>query len=279
MKYEIAGIKIEINYQYQEYFNNNIEKYQIADDEVVNYKITTKLLDHIELPKGEVLTKMNPYVIKNEDQTIIYALNNNNEVKELIQHKNDFSDVLILINKDIVSNPSDVEYILIGLMFLEIATKNKLIPIHASAIIYNNDGILFSAPSKTGKSTHAKIWVDYLDATLINDDKPLIKIDNNEILIYGSPFSGKGKQNSNQKAILKSIIFLKQGISNKVNLLDKKEIIENLMRNILRPKDEIDLDHLLLDIEVLMDKINFYSIEANMEIDAAINIKNMLYKE
>jgi hypothetical protein len=279
MKYNIAGIKIEINYHYQEYFKDNIEKYQISDDEVVDYKIQTTLLDFIEQPIGDVLTTMNSYVIKNKDETIIYALNNNREVKELIRHKNDYHEVYIYMNQNLVFNPSEVEYILIGLMFLEIATKNKLIPIHASAIIYNDDGILFSAPSKTGKSTHAKMWVDYLGATLINDDKPLIKIEDDQIFVYGSPFSGKGKQNSNQKALLKSIIFLKQGLTNQVYDLSKIEIIENLMRNILRPTENQIIDDTFSDIEVLMNKIKFYMIDASMEIDSALNIKNTLYKE
>lgn len=36
---------------------------------------------------------------------------------------------------------------------------------------------MFSAPSGTGKSTHAKLWRDCFGdrVTMINDDKPLIK--------------------------------------------------------------------------------------------------------
>ena len=47
--------------------------------------------------------------------------------------------------------------------------------------------------SGTGKSTHSRLWLKYIpDTKLLNDDNPAVRImDNNTIMIYGTPWSGK----------------------------------------------------------------------------------------
>ena len=55
---------------------------------------------------------------------------------------------------------------------------------HGSAVAVDGAGYIFTAPSGTGKSTHAKLWCDLLGykAVMVNDDKPLIKITENNVL-------------------------------------------------------------------------------------------------
>ena len=48
--------------------------------------------------------------------------------------------------------------------------------VHASAIVYQNQGILFSAPSGTGKTTHTKLWEQFdSSAFILNDDSPILR--------------------------------------------------------------------------------------------------------
>ena len=43
--------------------------------------------------------------------------------------------------------------------------------LHSSFIRWRGEGILFSAPSGTGKSTQADLWVKYEDAEILNGDR------------------------------------------------------------------------------------------------------------
>ena len=49
---------------------------------------------------------------------------------------------------------------------------------HASAVAVDGAAYLFTANSGTGKSTHTRLWREYLGerAVMINDDRPLIRI-------------------------------------------------------------------------------------------------------
>lgn len=71
----------------------------------------------------------------------------------------------------------------------------------------NNSAILFTAPSGTGKSTHTRMWQECFGerVTVINDDKPLIKINDSEAVIYGTPWCGKHGIETMQRQISFSV--------------------------------------------------------------------------
>lgn len=64
---------------------------------------------------------------------------------------------------------------------------------HSSVVCYQGRGYMFLGQSGTGKSTHSSLWLKYIEGTeLVNDDNPVVRIcDNNEVRVYGSPWSGK----------------------------------------------------------------------------------------
>lgn len=66
------------------------------------------------------------------------------------------------------------------------------IPIHGSCIVHGGRAYLFLGESGTGKSTHTRLWREFIEgSTLLNDDSPIIVSKEDGIFIYGSPWSGK----------------------------------------------------------------------------------------
>lgn len=64
---------------------------------------------------------------------------------------------------------------------------------HCSAVAVDGEAYLFSAPSGTGKSTHTRLWRERFGerAVMINDDKPLIRMEEGTFYVYGTPWNGK----------------------------------------------------------------------------------------
>ncbi len=90
---------------------------------------------------------------------------------------------------------------------------------HASALSVDGDGILFSADSGTGKSTHAKMWKQLLkkhEIVNLNDDKPVIRFTDGEPWVCGTPWSGKHTLHTNRKAPVKALVFLEQAQENRI---------------------------------------------------------------
>ena len=81
---------------------------------------------------------------------------------------------------------------------------------HGSAVAVDGIGYLFTAKSGTGKSTHTRLWRELFGerAVMLNDDKPLIKVSENGIIVYGTPWDGKHRLSTNTFVPLKGICFM-----------------------------------------------------------------------
>lgn len=87
---------------------------------------------------------------------------------------------------------------------------------HAAVIVRHGKGYLFLGKSGTGKSTHARLWLQaFPSAWLLNDDNPIIR----DGVVYGSPWSGKTPCYKNASAPIAAIVKLSQAPHNEMRLL------------------------------------------------------------
>ena len=86
-------------------------------------------------------------------------------------------------------------------------------------------GYLFLGHSGTGKSTHARMWLEaFEDAWLLNDDNPILRVmEDGEVRVYGSPWSGKTPCYNNAYARVGGIVKLSQASHNKIRTLSLPE--------------------------------------------------------
>ena len=77
----------------------------------------------------------------------------------------------------------------------KILIKENVILLHGVLICMEQKGYIFTAPSGTGKSTHVRLWRNVFGnkVKIINGDKPLLKLSDNGVFAYGSPWKGKEK--------------------------------------------------------------------------------------
>ncbi len=145
----------------------------------------------------------------------------------------------------------------------------NVLMLHGSALAMNGEGIIFTAKSGTGKSTHARLWREVFGAKvqMINDDKPLIRID--EMKAYGTPWDGKHHLSSNTSVPVKAIVKIERAKENKIEPISVKDAMSLLMKQSYISRDPAK-NVLLLDLYAkLIEKVSFYRLECNMEPDAA----------
>ncbi|MBN3490891.1 hypothetical protein JV173_05105 [Acholeplasma equirhinis] len=265
-KYLIAGIKIAFEYTYDKYFKNNIEAYRYDGDEPVDHTIVVKYKETLDMPQSGMYRIFSKSV---------------SGLKSYMTYDEGYKNIEIWIDEDTFQDVATAEYVYTGMVFLELAQRHGLLPLHGSAISYKGDVILFSAPSGTGKSTHARMWKQLFgdDVTWVNDDKPILEINEDGIFVYGAPFSGQYSSNTNKKLPLKAIVFLQQGITDEVTKLDQKEALKNLVTNTLRPTEEALWDNMLKLFEVILKQVPIYHLDASLSLNAARQIKKAIYGE
>ncbi len=102
-----------------------------------------------------------------------------------------------------------------------LATSNSLTALfHSSVVSYQGRAYMFLGHSGTGKSTHSSLWLKHIEGTeLVNDDNPVVRIEGNEVRVYGSPWSGKTPCYRNVSYPVGAIVKLSQAPYNKIERL------------------------------------------------------------
>lgn len=142
---------------------------------------------------------------------------------------------------------------------------------HGSVIAVDDVGYLFTAKSGTGKSTHTALWREMFGerAVMINDDKPLLRITDQGVTVYGTPWNGKHKLGCNRSVPLKAICILERGSENIIERVPAQEVLPLLLQQCNRPKEPQKMMQLLEHLDRMGRVVNFYRLHCNMEPDAA----------
>ena len=93
---------------------------------------------------------------------------------------------------------------------------HRAVSIHASVVCLEGKAYLFMGKSGTGKSTHAALWVKTFEGCeLLNDDNPTIRLTDEGVMVYGTPWSGKTPCYKNRSCSLAGMVRLRQAKQNR----------------------------------------------------------------
>lgn len=266
------------------------------DSELIRSRMSAYSYDVFDIPDVEIniqidnnLTRDNTYQLISAQSYRGFAVS---ESEYAIIDKLDTPDNLsaaLYISRDckkVRGYLKDIEHIggasndvrafnMIGEAFKYVALNNNGFVFHSSTIDYNGKGILFSAHSGTGKSTHTGLWVKYYpnEARIINDDTPLIRIIDNKPYVFGTPWSGKTDINDNVCVPLSAIVFIKRAESNSISEIEFKEAFKLFMEQaFIVPFAPMFLGFASTADKVLK-QINMALLNCNISKDAVDTVK------
>ena len=174
-----------------------------------------------------------------------------------------------------------------------------IVMFHCSCIKVDDQAILFTAKSGTGKSTHSKNWKKYLGErmTYINDDKPFVGVSEAgsasdaaaaaganaatsaganattsagvQITAYGSPWNGKHFLGENTSAPIKAIGIIKRDTVNHIERVSPIDAFITLYQQIYLPRVEKTRAKTMQIMQLLAENVPVYIIYCNMEPESA----------
>ena len=131
------------------------------------------------------------YDLRGEGYCIVFHHINGDTCGLLCTDKNGQEDIVHLMNTPL----SHQQFVLGNATMIAYAyatADKKTVLMHASVVSLEGRGYLMTAPSGTGKSTHTRLWRQCFDqCELVNDDNPVVRIEQGKAIVYGSPWSGK----------------------------------------------------------------------------------------
>lgn len=148
--------------------------------------------------------------------------------------------------------------------------RNCLI-FHGAAVAVNGYAYLFTARSGTGKTTHAKLWLKNVQYSyILNGDKPLIKLENGSIMIYGTLWRGKENYGVNEVLPLKAICVLERDKTNHIEQISASEVFPILYQQSHHCDGFDEMEKTLELLESIAQGVRLYRLGCNMEDEAAL---------
>lgn len=271
-KINVAGLTIEIIHN-KSLTLDKFKPFLYFGEQTPDITVNVIGCKYIQRPQGKMIldekfkwvknleekSNLYVYLCKEEPEDIAYLLNVNNE----------WNKACIMYKEPDFNAESAVTGPLSEILFRNRLLFNKGLVLHASAVQCEGKGILFSAPSETGKTTQANLWCKEMGATLINNDRPAVKVIGSEVYVYGTPWSGDIAECNNSYAPLTAIVMLEQSTENSICKLNINEAILKLMPRCFLPYYDSYLMNIAIDnLESIMKKIPIYLLKCRPDREA-----------
>ena len=281
MKICIAGIKINLTGEIYDYFKYRIRDYIISESSECDINITYRENNAIKVPECEIVQKKDFRVFAvNNDKCYYYDILRENEYSALIVSDNEWTDIKceLMDVEDMGGASLNIrQFNMIGLVIRYIMINHSGMSLHSSSIAYKDHGIMFSADSGTGKSTHTRLWKKVFDnVEIINDDMPVIRKIDGVWYLFGCPWSGKTEININKKVPLKSIVFIERGKTNEIEPIYSPECVFKIIRQTLMPAYKQYTKKAMDNIAMLVNDIPVYRLKCTISEEAPKVVANEL---
>lgn len=169
------------------------------------------------------------------------------------------------------STPEALERLHLCRRAAELLPKHERVLFHGSCLSIDGQGVLFTAKSGTGKSTHTRLWRQVFGdrVQMINDDKPFLHIADAGVTVYGTPWRGKHRLGGNYSAPLRAIVFVCRGEENRVEPVSPRELFPLLLQQTYTPDDPAAMAQTLALVERLSRSVRLLKLYCNMDPEAA----------
>lgn len=153
---------------------------------------------------------------------------------------------------------------------IELLSRNTVL-LHGSTVGVDGEAYLFTAPCRTGKSTHTRFWRETFGprAVMVNDDKAFLQITASGVLVYGSPWCGKHGLGTNICLPLKGICFLRRGEENRIYRAKPADCLGELQHQCFIPEDTQGRTQALMLVKTLSQTVPLWEMACTKDPAAA----------
>ena len=158
--------------------------------------------------------------------------------------------------------------------------EHDAVLLHASQVSLNGTGILFTAPSGTGKTTQAFLWRQVMGADVICGDRTLIQREPTGVFTYGFPVDGSQPVYSQNRNSLGAIVVLAQASENAITRLRPsralKYLVEQTVSDVWDAAQRMKMTEFWIDI---LKKYPIYLLACRPDEDAVRCLQHQLEKD
>jgi hypothetical protein len=143
-----------------------------------------------------------------------------------------------LAERDLAIYPYPLTAPLDRVLFVNIITHGLGLMLHACGVVVDGKGYVFAGPSNAGKTTLARLWHAFSDATVLGDECLILRRKDDQFWVYGTPWVGEAGLFSPRGVPVEQIFFIEHGQQNLVSPISAGSAAKKLLaQSILTPYD------------------------------------------
>lgn len=163
--------------------------------------------------------------------------------------------------------------------FTMVTNKLGMVKFHASVTKLNDKALLFLGVSGTGKSTHSRLWREYVHgASLLNDDEPIVRVmPDGSVRVYGCPWSGSTPCYKDEWADVAAFVHLYQSSENKLVKLPGREAFDSLFSSsAFMLSDQANRMQVFNSIADILSRVSVYQLECRPDEGAVALTRTLI---
>jgi hypothetical protein len=127
--------------------------------------------------------------------------------------------------------PFPLRYPLAELLMVNLLCRGRGMIVHAAAVADGEQGLLFAGTSGAGKSTISRLWqsLSLPGVELLSDDRVILRQQEGQIMMYGTPWHGDAQVVSPFSVPLKRVFILRQALTNRASRLTPVQAASSLL--------------------------------------------------
>ena len=170
---------------------------------------------------------------------------------------------------------------LLGLLGLErFLLRSDALVLHSSLVDWEGRGILFCAPSGTGKSTQADLWEQHMGSRTLNGDRAGLRCEEGLWRAWGLPLAGTSGIYRNESVPICAVVLLRQGEQNTLSPVRPIEAFKAMLPECSAQRwDPGFMDRLAGVLSALVGAIPVYRLECRPDRDAVELLRHAILKE
>jgi|GEM_PF-398522 len=181
---------------------------------------------------------------------------------QLVVLESDLKSGNIFINDEFNQNilPDPLGYPLNQVLMIILLSRSKGVMLHACGIDDEGYGYLFLGNSTHGKSTIARLWSEN-QATVLNDDRIIVREKDGELWMYGTPWHGDFEEVSSKGLLIQELFFLRHGRRNSAVPKEGEKAVSMLLTRCFPPFwDKKGTDYTIGFCHLIARKIPIYEL-------------------
>ena len=152
--------------------------------------------------------------------------------------------------------------------------------VHASLVEWEGRGVLFCAPSGTGKSTQAELWQEHMGSRTLNGDRAGICCRQGRWEAWGLPYAGTSGIYCNCSVPVDMVVILRQAPQNVITSLRPVDAFKQLLpQTNARRWDAYFMERITAILASFVGQVPIYQLECRPDVGAVELLHRELIKE